>query len=204
MERSYLGLRLAGSLQSWAGQAAIKTRVDTEDKPSERALLGFLSAAFGLPRGESLPNELQGLDFQVKSLKQGLVTRDYQTIGPRDDELLFAERVGRILVNGKKSAPSYSWPGTSIKGRKYPAVVNRTFLADAEMLVLVAGDKASLLAIQEKLRAPIWSPYLGKKAFPLTEPYILGIKSGELSTVAEEFEQKVFSLKEMLGLNTDA
>lgn len=169
-------LHLSGPLQSWAGYSVVKTRVDTERQPGERAIRGLVAAAFGVHRGSELPEILQGMDIRVKTLKQGRVVRDYQTvssqevdrIGARPHDQQFYTRMGRIFTGGK-AAPDKLVVNAA-------QVIERTYLADASFLLFVKGrTDEETEKIQLKLQNPVWSPYLGRKAFAPTFPFLLGL-----------------------------
>lgn len=167
-----LVLNFSGPLQSWAGPAVVKTRVDTEREPSPRAIRGLLAACFGVERGAPLPPLLEEAKIRVHTVRPGRVVRDFQTAHPQETE--YGERLGRVLKKGSQP-PRALWPGSTIKGVKYPGVLHRTYLGDACFLVAVTvGDESALEELLEGVTSPVWSPYLGKRAFPPTFPFLLG------------------------------
>lgn len=178
-------LHLSGPLQSWAGYSVVKTRVDTERQPGERAIRGLVAAAFGVYRGSELPEILQDMEIRVKTLKPGRVVRDYQTvssqeadrIGARPHDQQFYIRMGRIFTRGK-AAPDRLVVNAA-------QVIERTYLADASFLLFLKGrTDEETEQIQLKLQNPVWSPYLGRKAFAPTFPFLLGLH--EESEAAEK------------------
>lgn len=177
-------LNLEGPLQSWAGTATARQRVDTLRQPGTSAVLGMLAAAFGVPRGGDLPAALQDIcdeHIQVETLRPGKIVRDFQTIGnqvgvtprsrPHDDR--FAETITYILTGARIKHGVFVFPGSSGAST---AVVNRTYLGDAQFLVSVRGtDDDATTQVHERLRHPVWSPYLGRRAFSPVFPFVLGM-----------------------------
>lgn len=165
-----IGLYLNSPLQSWAGPAVVKTRVDTQNQPSERAIKGLLEAAFGVPRNQTNPIiEKSNIDISV--LHPGHIVKDFQIISNRLDEEEFLVRIGRVLNLSIK--PAQRLVSDNSKGN---SIVRRTYLADSKFLILVNGSTdEDTEIIYNKLLQPVWTPYLGKRAFPPTFPFILGI-----------------------------
>lgn len=166
-------LHFHGPLQSWAGPSLVKTRVDTNKEPSVGAIKGLLHGVCGVPRGERL-ELVENSTVLVETLKPGRLVRDFQTISSRGDESFFAERVGRILEKGKGRGGSFVSPNDATM------VVNRTYLGDAAFLVAVdGGSPTATQELYDRLLSPHWSPYLGRRSFPPTFPFILGVLEGE-------------------------
>lgn len=186
---SSIYLNLAGPLQSWAGPSVLKTRVDTKREPSERAIRGLLMAAFGVPRGKSQPEEISDARIEISTLNQGRVVRDFQIVGDRSDEELFLERLGRIFVLGNRAWGGHASPDS----RGMNKIVNRTYLGDAQFIVKITGKtEEETFKIFSMLQKPTWDLYLGKKAFPATFPFLLGVFSSEEEAMArlKEIEDK--------------
>ncbi|MBQ7529834.1 type I-E CRISPR-associated protein Cas5/CasD [bacterium] len=77
------------------------------------------------------------------------------------------------------------WEGTLIRDyhtakvpkEKNSNVTERYYLADAVFLVgLEAEDLSFLQRLEEALCSPVWSPYLGRRSCPPTQPLVLGIR----------------------------
>lgn len=165
-----IALHLGSPLQSWATKALVKTRVDTDRSPSERAIRGLLAACFGVPRGVAYPEAVQLADIKIVKIDGGSIVRDYQTIGARSDEIDYLNRVGKILARGK--APLKV---AVADNGGFNSVVRRTYLADARFLVLITGQTdAHTELISNAIASPSWSPYFGRKAFAPTFPFFLG------------------------------
>lgn len=163
-----LYLRLAAPLQSWAATRTTGNYVYTERWPTRTGLLGMLAAALGAPRGR-WPDWLAKVDLATRADKPGTVTDDFQTIGPRDEDLPYQRRMYRILSGRRWSSKAIFTPD----GQNLTSVVHRTFLSGAEFLVRVrAGEHHDEIACA--LRRPVFSPYLGKRAFAPVMPFFLG------------------------------
>lgn len=170
-----IALNLSAPLQSWAGYSVVKTRVDTGREPSPRAIKGLISAAFGIHRGSEIPDAIVNTNIEVVTVKSGKIVRDYQTVSGQDADREgskphnseFFEKIGRVLNRGKSKPLNFIFEQTVIK---------RTYLADAQFLVFVQGaTDEDTDEIYQNLLSPVWSPYLGRKAFAPEFPFILGL-----------------------------
>jgi len=143
---STLLLRLCGPMQSWGVQSRFGVR-EAGREPSKSAVVGLLCAALGRQRDHPL-DDLAALRMGVRVDQEGLIMRDYHTAG----------KGGYLKANG------------SIE-RKNLIVSTRYYLADARFLVgLEAIDLGLLRALHDALRNPVWTLYLGRKAFVPGEP----------------------------------
>ncbi|QIK63597.1 type I-E CRISPR-associated protein Cas5/CasD [Leucobacter viscericola] len=170
---SALYLRFAGALQSWAGPRIAGNHVHTALIPTRSGTLGVLAAALGAPQGE-WPEWLHQTALDVRVESAGTVQRDYQTINPRGENQRFAERIW-IASGLKRSAPSSFTPDAE----KGTSIVIRSYLAGAEFLVrVVHSDRLDEIA--SACAGPRFSPYLGRKAFAPSFPFLLGKGPAEL------------------------
>lgn len=152
---SVLLLRLAGPMQSWGTRSRFSNR-DTGLEPSRSGVIGLLCAALGRPRDEPLEDFLP-LKMAVRVDREGRLMRDYHT----------AQEV--LRADGKSVA------GTVLSERFY--------LADADFLVGLEGDRAFLEKLQAALEAPVWTLFLGRKSFVPSVPVGQGVQDGELLNV---------------------
>lgn len=143
-------MQLIGPMQSWGVQSHFTHR-DTGLEPSKSGVIGLLCAALGKPRDENHPDnadkpslaDLATLRMGVRVDREGLVKMDYHTAG----------KGGYLRAKGEIE-------------RKDLIVSERFYLADAAFLVGVEGDNPDLLRqIDYRLRRPVWTLYLGRKAF---------------------------------------
>jgi len=143
---SVLLLRLAGPMQAWGTSSRFSMR-EAGREPSKSGVIGLLCAALGRGRHQPI-QDLAALRMGVRVDQEGQLLRDYHTAGVD----------GYLKANGAIE-------------RKNVIVSTRYYLADARFLVGLEGDDASLLETAHRaLRDPVWSLYLGRKAFPPSEP----------------------------------
>ena len=147
---SALLLRLAGPMQSWGTQSRFTTR-DTGLDPSKSGVIGLICAALGRSRSEPL-DDLSALAMGVRADREGLLARDYHTAG---GGTLDGKHYGVIKASGAK--------GDAVVSTRY-------YLAEADFLVALAGDRTLLKQIDAALRAPVWPLFLGRKSFVPGEP----------------------------------
>lgn len=184
-------LRLAGAMQSWGTTSRFDER-DTQLEPSKSGVLGLVCAALGRDRAEPV-DDLAALRMGVRVDREGVLMRDYQTIGgDRNPE---KQRKSILTASGDF--------------RKDPVVSPRFYLADAAFLVGLEGNDTNLLlSIHQALRQPIWPLALGRKSFPPGAPVHLpdGVKPDGLMQVlssypriaAPQFEHRDLSLRVVL------
>lgn len=137
-------LRLSGPMQSWGTQSRFDRR-DTGREPSKSGVIGLLCAALGRPRSEPV-GDLASLRMGARVDQPGRVERDFHT----------ASSDSFYLVSGKSQSRT--------------VVSDRYYLADAKFLVGLEGDSRLLAELYAALRDPVWTLYLGRKAFVPGEP----------------------------------
>ena len=162
--------RLEGPLQSWGERSKWDYR-DTADFPSKSGIVGLLSCALGLERGNP---EIAALNRQlavmVRADRAGELITDFHTVST--DMLLNAE--------GKKR----SGAGTIVSHRSY--------LQDASFLVGAAGDPAVLERLKNALDAPVWPVCLGRKSCVPSVP-VTGKLTEEYGSLWEAMENEPLS-----------
>lgn len=141
-------LRLIGPMQSWGVQSRFSVR-DTGLEPSKSGVIGLICAALGRDRGAPL-NDLSTLRMGVRVDREGKLCRDYHIAGTR----------GYLKANG------------SVEGKNViPS--SRYYLADAAFLAGLESENKQLLSdLYEALSRPVWTIYLGRKAFPPAHPIV--------------------------------
>ena len=160
---SILLLRLSAPIQSWGESSRFGER-DTRKEPTKSGVLGLVCAALGKPReefyGDGFPSleELGRLKMVVRVEQEGNVERDFQTAG--GGQMPGERRYGVAKADPKKG------PETVIS--------NRYYLTDAIFLVALEGDRTLLEKAEAALKEPVWPLFLGRRAFPPTEPILLG------------------------------
>lgn len=150
---SVLLLRLAGPMQSWGTRSRFTHR-DTGLEPSRSGVIGLLCAALGRPRDEPL-DDFRSLAMAVRVDREGRLMRDYHT-----------------AQNVRRADPTKSPQETVLSERFY--------LADADFLVGLSGDRAFLDELAAALARPVWQLCLGRKSFVPALPVGEGVVDGEL------------------------
>lgn len=153
---SVLLLRLAGPMQSWGTRSRFTHR-DTGLEPSRSGVIGLLCAALGRPRHEPL-DDFRPLVMAVRVDREGRLMRDYHT-----------------AQNVRRADPTRTPQDTVLSERFY--------LADADFLVGLGGDRVILDRLAAALDRPVWPLCLGRKAFVPTLPVGAGVHEGDLSAV---------------------
>lgn len=162
---STLLLRLCGPMQAWGTRSRFSER-ETELEPSKSGVAGLLCAALGRPR--DLPvDDIAALKMGVRVDHEGTMARDYHTAGGGGGG-------GIVRASGSTS--------------KDAVLSNRYYLADADFLVGLEGDRTFLEELDTALRSPVWQLSLGRKSFvpalPVHFPHD-GIRDGELREALE-------------------
>lgn len=162
---STLLLRLCGPMQAWGTRSRFTER-ETELEPSKSGVAGLLCAALGRPR--NLPvDDLAALKIGVRVDHEGTMARDYHTAGGGGGG-------GIVRASG----------GTSNNA----VLSNRYYLADADFLVGLEGDRPFLEELDAALRSPVWQLCLGRKSFVPALPVRFprdAVRDGELREVLE-------------------
>lgn len=196
-------LRLAGPLQSWARPAITGNFVNTREVPTESALRGLIAGALGHRRGQ-WPDWISKIEFVVREDKRPQFVDEFQTIGSREDEYGFRHRLAILqgLPRNDKSVAFKPGVGATV-------IARRTYLADAEFLVRMTLD-GHTEDLDRAVSNPMFSTYLGRKAFPATFPFYLGVGNADLLNlipviVADEHRPKRVGVKQyFLGMGLAA
>lgn len=167
-------LRLAGPLQSWAKPAISGNYVNTNEIPTLSALCGLVAGMLGYPRNQ-WPEWISDIDFTVRVDKQPQFANDFQTIGSREDEFAFRKRLAIMQGIPARSASSLAFK----PGEGSTVIARRTYLSDAEFLVRMTLESYTE-QLDQAASDPLFSTYLGRKAFPATFPFYLGVGNAEL------------------------
>jgi len=157
-------LRICGPMQSWGTRSRFTER-DTELEPSKSGVIGLLCAALGWPRDRDV-SQLAALRMGVRVDREGTMARDYHTAGGGGG--------GIVRASGSLSRDA--------------VLSNRYYLAGADFLVGLEGERELLEEIEAALRNPVWQLSLGRKSFVPSVPVYLpkgGIREAGLQDALE-------------------
>lgn len=150
-------LKFAGPLQSWGTDSHFETR-HTDYYPSKSAVVGLLAAAMGLSRSDDENVEkLNQLGFAVRIDQQGKLLRDFHI------------------------AQKYKKDGSF--DRNY--VTNRYYMEDAVYIVGVTGPDDQMQTLYACLERPCFQLYMGRRALPVPNDYLIGIFDEDLLPALE-------------------
>lgn len=155
-----LVIKFAGPLQSWGTDSHFETR-DTDLYPSKSGVIGLLGASIGYRRDDDENiSRLNTLSFVVRIDRPGQLLRDYH-IARKDKP------------NGEKE-------------RNY--VTNRYYLEDAIFLVgLSHEDNAFINEIEQALRFPYFTPFMGRRSAPIPADFILATSEQDALSTLKDF-----------------
>lgn len=179
-------LRLAAPRQSWGGPATQRWR-PTEKVPTRTGLEGMLGACLGLGYGKTEPR-IAELRMHVRVDRPGTVEDDFHTVSPPPADIAHARRRPKYLATGRGrtgfTVPLGSGIPWKLAGTTPVLVTHRLYLADAEFLLAVDGEHIEELSAA--VHDPVFTPFLGRKAFAPQFPFHLGLRSGDGLDVLSE------------------
>jgi CRISPR system Cascade subunit CasD len=144
-------LRMRAPMMSWGDHSRFTIR-DTRTEPTKSAVIGLVCAALGRPRWEPI-HDLAALKMGVRVDREGLMQCDYHTV-----------------MDGIKSSGS---KGDTVISHRY-------YIADADYLVGLEGDRSLLNTLDDALQNPCWQMYFGRKSFVPSRPVQIGIIDRDL------------------------
>jgi CRISPR system Cascade subunit CasD len=134
-------IKLSGPLQSWGSTSNFADR-DTNKEPTKSGVIGLVCAAMGINKDkqEGKPSiaELSALKMSVRHDRPGRIMKDFYT----------ARNIITVDGEDKKNEIGY-----------------KDFLADAEFIVALEGNREILEKIHVALGDPKWPMYLGRKSY---------------------------------------
>ena len=157
----YLIIRLAGPMQAW-GQPTFEGSRPVAAFPTRSGLLGVLGACLGIRREDK--NTLQQLADSVR-------------FAVRCDERTLAEkplRASKLTDYHTVQDARKDYRGTD----SHETIQTwREYLCDAQFTVTIwctSDASIGLNVLTEKVRKPVFTPYLGRRSCPLSQPLYLG------------------------------
>ena len=151
-KKTLLILRLDGALQSWGDHSKWDIR-DSGDFPSKSGVVGLLSCAMGLERGDPEIAALSAaLHMVVRADRPGIRVLDFHTV---------------------QGYPLYNAEG---KPRSSNTVISpRWYLQDASFLVVLDLPDDWRERVTAALKQPVWPIYLGRKSCVPSRPVFEGV-----------------------------
>lgn len=152
--RYFLILKLHGPMQAW-GEHTFEGLRPSANFPSRSGVLGLLGACLGIRRNE--PDRLQQLADSIG-------------IAVRQDELGNRRMLKITDYHTVKDARA------DYTGKEKPHDTIQTwreYLLDAQFTIAVWNHEnaaIALNAIEERIKQPIFTPYLGRRSCPLSRP----------------------------------
>jgi len=144
----YLAIKLHGVMQAWGGHTYEDLR-HSELIPARSAVLGMLAACIGIDR-----SDVEGLQSLSASVRMA-VRLDSKPQRIMDFHTVLDAR----KVDGKPN-PN-------------PVVSRREYLCDAKYTILIQAiseDGYSLESIEQAIKTPVYTPFLGRRSCPLSRP----------------------------------
>jgi len=191
--RDFLILRLKGPMQSW-GQSTFEGTRPSAVFPTRSGLLGLLGACLGIRREDK--DAQHNLSHSVR----------------------FAIRCDTNEVDGKPVTSSKLSDFHTVKDARQSysglkshetIITRREYLCDASFTVAVwLSEQAGLTLdqLQQAVKKPVFTPFLGRKSCPLTHPLWLDEVSAQNSLAALNFcppgGSSIYS-EEAIGDNPD-
>lgn len=154
-----LVLRLGAPLQSW-GAASQFNRRETAPAPTKSGIVGLLAAASGRRRSDPIEDLLE-LHLGVRTDRTGTVLRDYHTVSGLNRQALPSAQTDK---RGRQRPTS---------PKKFTAVTQRYYLADAVFVAAVGGDAGLLTGLAKAVERPAFPMALGRRSCPPTQPLLL-------------------------------
>ncbi|MBV1879328.1 MAG: type I-E CRISPR-associated protein Cas5/CasD [Pseudomonadales bacterium] len=155
--KDYLILKLQGPMQAW-GTHTYEDYRPSNGFPTRSAIMGLLAACMGIDRADQQNQQALAASVVVAVRQDGNLddNKTYSMTCLTDFHTVEKAR----KVDGKEN--------------KHPVVTRREYLCDASFTVALSavGEAApfSLQQIESCLNKPVFTPFLGRRACPLTRP----------------------------------
>lgn len=136
-------IEIEGVMQSWGYRGRFSYR-ETALEPTKSGVTGIIAACLGMKRDADL-SELSNLIFGVRVDSEGTIKKEFQTA------------LNVINTEGKN-------PQTQLTYRQY--------LANARFIAGVEGNLELLTKIKTAIQNPYFSPFLGRKSYINSVPFL--------------------------------
>jgi CRISPR system Cascade subunit CasD len=161
----YLVFRLYGPMTSWGGIAVGEYRPG-EKSPAKSAILGLIGASLGIRRDDAAAQARLRDGYLMATIAHtpASLLRDYHTTQVAPE--IARKRNWRFATRREELSIPRETLNTVLSTREY--------LCDAFYTVCLQAATAKppypLAEIAERLRKPVFAPYLGRKSCPLALP----------------------------------
>lgn len=167
----YLILKLQGPMQAW-GEHTFEGKRPSGNFPTRSALLGLLGACLGIRRDnrERLQQLADSVCFAVLKEERFLIKRNGRKVSLpiiKVTDYHTVQNAREDYVGLKSHETIQTW---------------REYLFDAAYTVAVWNTAAATIAldeIEQSVKAPIFTPYLGRRSCPLARPLFAARLAGE-------------------------
>jgi len=154
--QDYLILKLEGVLQSW-GTHTYEDYRPSNMFPTLSGVLGLLAACLGIER------------------------KDWQRLQALDRSIELAVRVDQVMLGARRLMPVKITDFHTVmdahkvdgKVNKYPVVSRREYLCDAKFTLAIRATARPCITLDEleaAVKKPRYTPFLGRRACPLSRP----------------------------------
>jgi len=185
----YILFHLYGPIASW-GDIAVGEQRPSFAHPSKSAIIGLIAAALGIRREEDEQHRrlAESLRFAVRIDASGELLRDYHTI-----QTPTSKKGVRHATRKSELSVAHDDLNTILSYREYRCDALYTVC----LWQTVSDETYSPARIRDKLLAPDFVLYLGRKSCPPSLPFEPQIV--EADSISEAFASAVFKTDVLLG-----
>ncbi|MBF0517331.1 MAG: type I-E CRISPR-associated protein Cas5/CasD, partial [Nitrospirae bacterium] len=146
-------IRLEGQMQAWGDQQSKFLIRRTAEAPTKSGVIGMVCAALGVSRPDAHQrlSKLRTLNMGVRIDVPGIRWWDYHTVGA---EMQMRKADGKTKLGAM--------------------LTRREYLCDASFLVALQGEPDLITEIEDAVKNPEWTLYLGRKSCPPSRPLLNG------------------------------
>lgn len=164
--RDYLVFTLAAPLASFGG-IAVGERRPSSNRPTKSQVVGLLASALGIPRADEDKQRAlaASLGFAVRVIEAGLPATDYHTAQRAEDASIGRRTSAHGPLATRRDELACDGLKTVLSMREY-----RTGVLATVVVWLRQAGPATLAEMRERLLAPTFVLFAGRKAFPLMLP----------------------------------
>jgi CRISPR system Cascade subunit CasD len=173
--QDHLILKLEGVPQSW-GTHTYEDYRPSNMFPTLSGILGLLAACLGIER------------------------KDWERLQALDHSIELAVRVDHVMLGARRLAPVKITDFHTVmdarkvdgKVNKYPVVSRRVYLCDAKFTLAIRATAHPFITLDEleaAVKKPYYTPFLGRRACPLTRPlWEMRVQADAFETALEQVE----------------